>query len=125
MATHGKSPAVVRQLYPKRARKMDVWVIVLSKRGTVRVHPHLFLHRQTGLDAASHARYAGWHTKTLKCWVKPAHDRQAVWIVVTYDAQHRMVCRSLFADHDEALEVAAHSRYTGRYHARVFRRHLP
>jgi hypothetical protein len=104
---------------------MDVWVIVLSKRNTVRVHPHLFLDRQAALDAAFHVRYAGWHTKTLKCWVKPAQDRQAVWIVVTHDKRDRMVCRSLFTDHDEALEVAVHSRYTGRYHARVFRRLLP
>jgi hypothetical protein len=100
-------------------------VIVLSQRRTVRIHPHLFTNRETSLEAASHARYAGWHTKTLKCWVKPLHDHQAVWIVVTYDRQHQMVCRSLFSDHDEALEVAAHSRYTGRYHARVFRRLLP
>ena len=123
MAAHAKS-AVVRQLYPRRARKFDVWVIVLWRRHTVRVHPHLFVDRQTALEAAAHARYAGWHTKTLKCWAKPLQDKQAVWVVVTYDRHARMVCRSLFTDHDEALEVAAHTRYAHRYHARVFRRLL-
>jgi hypothetical protein len=124
MAVHTKS-AVVRQLYPRRARKLDLWVIVLSGRRTVRIHPHLFVDRKTALEAAVLARYAGWHTRTLKCWAKPTHDHQAIWAVITYDRTARMVCRSLFTDHDEALEVAAHSRYAGRYHARVFRRLLP